>query len=400
MKRLRPVFLTAELPLDGIPKEFRIWAFGQLDTLKGEFTFDQEAARRVMAEYEDYGNELSFDYEHQALKQVGQAPAAAWFNIELRNDGLWATNIRWTPKAEEYLANKEYRYFSPAFLHEGGRITKLVNIALTNIPATKNLAPLVAASAADLRTEAIALGQSFSDVTRAIEEALRERFNSEESYVWVVEVYDDHAVFEWDGKLWQIGYRIEGTAVTLGDQAVEVQRSYTPVDGGNNHMKTLLKALGLKEDANEAEALAALTALQGGTSQLVTLTGKATPAEAIGVLQAWKAGAEQATTLSARVAELEGQTRQSEVRELIEQGKKDGKVTPAMEAVLTSMGKENIATLTAFLEAAPKVAPGGEHNPPKNPQEHVTLSAEDKAVIAQMGIDAETYQKHKKAQEA
>ncbi len=96
----------------------------------------------------EYGNRLTIDYEHQALSVPPvQAPAAASFVLELRDDGIWATDVRWTPKASEYLSNKEYLYFSPAFTtDDDNRPTRILNVALTNLPATKNMQPLVAAN--------------------------------------------------------------------------------------------------------------------------------------------------------------------------------------------------------------------------------------------------------------
>ena len=138
--------LTIGLPGE-IPREFRIFPFGVVDTTKGQFLFDHRGAEQLMAAWRDYGNRLSIDYEHQALDPVsnGPIPAAGWADLELRDDGLWAVNVEWTPKAAEMLANREYRYISPAFYaDEDGRIIELINVALTNIPATKRLQPLVA----------------------------------------------------------------------------------------------------------------------------------------------------------------------------------------------------------------------------------------------------------------
>jgi phage I-like protein len=133
------------------PAEFRIFPFGPIATTRGTFLFDREAAASVMARYRDHATDLSMDYEHAALKDAGAishgAPAAAWFQLELRKDGLWATRVKWTPDADRYLRQGEYRYFSPAFAanEKTGRIERLVNIALTNLPATKGMTPLVAA---------------------------------------------------------------------------------------------------------------------------------------------------------------------------------------------------------------------------------------------------------------
>lgn len=132
-----------------LPKEFRIFPMGKVDTSKGEFVFDEKGAKSLMAFYAEQGNELSIDYEHMAVSDPPMiAPAAGYFKLELREDGLWAVDVRWTKRAAEMLANKEYQYFSPAFIAEkdSGRINKLLNVALTNIPATKNMTPLIAAS--------------------------------------------------------------------------------------------------------------------------------------------------------------------------------------------------------------------------------------------------------------
>jgi len=133
------------------PKEFKIFALGEAGTEKGRFLFDQAAAKAVLAASERRGIEYSLDYEHASLENPPLptgAPAAGWYKIELRADGLWATDVRWTPRASEYLKNGEYRYFSPAFHFDLAtrRVLELKNIALTNDPATHGQQPLVAAT--------------------------------------------------------------------------------------------------------------------------------------------------------------------------------------------------------------------------------------------------------------
>jgi phage I-like protein len=132
-----------------LPTEFLIFAFGHTKTLNGDYDFDKEAANTVVDNAKKYGNKLTLDYEHQALnsEQNGQpAPAAGRFDLELRGDGLYAVNVQWTPRAAEFLRNKEYLYYSPAFIPDKqGRPKRLLNIALTNIPATEQMEPLVAA---------------------------------------------------------------------------------------------------------------------------------------------------------------------------------------------------------------------------------------------------------------
>ncbi|UAW08047.1 hypothetical protein [Myxococcus phage Mx4 ts27htf-1hrm-1] len=133
------------------PKEFRIFAAGINDTSKGPFVFDELAAREVMARYQEAGNDLCVDYNHGMADGWPIDPslsgkAAGWFKPEMRGGELWASQVEWTPAARAALAAREWRYMSPWFCFDGEtrRICQLVNVALTNTPATKNLTPLVA----------------------------------------------------------------------------------------------------------------------------------------------------------------------------------------------------------------------------------------------------------------
>jgi phage I-like protein len=152
------------------PSEFRIFAAGKIETTKGVFLFDAKAAEQVMASAAEYGNDYAVDYDHGmgawlAMDPAESGKAAGWFKPEMRGGELWATSVSWTPKATEKLSAREYRYTSPAFRteKEGGRISELVNVALTNIPATKKHPPLMASRAGQsgmeskMKTIAVAL---------------------------------------------------------------------------------------------------------------------------------------------------------------------------------------------------------------------------------------------------
>jgi hypothetical protein len=151
-RRERATMLSIVLQGDEPPNEFRIFRAGQNDTSKGTFLFDEVAAKLVMADYATQGNELMIDYDHASLAGLSIDPAqsgkaAGWFGLEVRAGDLWAVNVRWTPPAAEALRRKEWRYMSPAFCtDEELRVTSVMNVALTNIPATRNLEPLMAAS--------------------------------------------------------------------------------------------------------------------------------------------------------------------------------------------------------------------------------------------------------------
>jgi len=136
---------------DEPPKEFRIFAAGMNTTTKGNGLFDEQAARDVMASFERHGADMMIDLEHLSLDEEGRnfdPDARGWCRLELRNGELWATNVSWTPDGEARLREKRQRYISPVFTYDvkSRRITDVLNIAITALPATHNPAPLVAAS--------------------------------------------------------------------------------------------------------------------------------------------------------------------------------------------------------------------------------------------------------------
>ena len=149
--RARHRTLSIAVTGDEPPSEFRIFASGLNETTRGTFLFDAAAAKSVMAEYAAHGIDLMLDYDHASLNggidPALSGKAAGWFNLDVRGGELWAVNVRWTPPAAEALRRKEWRFMSPAFqTDDAGRVTSVLNVALTNLPATRRLEPLMAAN--------------------------------------------------------------------------------------------------------------------------------------------------------------------------------------------------------------------------------------------------------------
>jgi len=112
---------------------------------KTRFVVDGEARGLIMAAYEAASTDLVIDYEHQSLTG-SEAPAAGWVTelADRGEDGIWAS-VRWTERAMEYLAGREYRYISPVVLirKSDGRAVELLGAALTNLPAIDGMSPVV-----------------------------------------------------------------------------------------------------------------------------------------------------------------------------------------------------------------------------------------------------------------
>jgi Mu-like prophage I protein len=139
------------------PTEAKLFSFGVNDTMKGKFVLTRDGAQQVMMRHSEHGVDLMLDFEHHSLSKEAtpeQQKASGWGDLEVRDDGLYLVNIRWTPKAAEYLKNGEFRYLSPAFnVDDENHIIELVNVALTNLPATHDAPALVAASLRSLNVK-------------------------------------------------------------------------------------------------------------------------------------------------------------------------------------------------------------------------------------------------------
>lgn len=134
-----------------VPTEVQVFAPGRTETTKGPMVWTERSARSVLGRMAALGRDkLNWDYGHGQLGAVQTSETSAsagWFEVEASVEaGLWARNIEWTPRAQRGLGEKEWRYFSPAVIvdAETDEILEIINIALTNIPATIGQKPLVA----------------------------------------------------------------------------------------------------------------------------------------------------------------------------------------------------------------------------------------------------------------
>jgi phage I-like protein len=128
------------------PTEFCLLNAGETRTTKGSILCDDaHAALCLGGETMPADGLLPLDYDHDMVSFMGSnKKAAGWFKLSNRQGSLWATDVQFTPAATKALADREYRYFSPAlFRDEEGYVTRIINCALTCLPATLKQKPLV-----------------------------------------------------------------------------------------------------------------------------------------------------------------------------------------------------------------------------------------------------------------
>ncbi len=127
---------------DGRPFECRAWKI------------DAAIAANVIRRANERANRLLIDYEHQTLKadfNGSPAPAAGWFKqMEWRDGaGLFATDVEFTPRAAQMIADGEYKYISAVFPYDpvSGEVLGMEMAALTNNPALDGMQEIAALAA-------------------------------------------------------------------------------------------------------------------------------------------------------------------------------------------------------------------------------------------------------------
>jgi phage I-like protein len=371
--------LAVNLASDGEPPhEFRIFAAGDVKTRKGVFRFDDKAAEEVIAEASEFGNEFSLDYAHAmvsglALNPAEAGKAAGWFKAEVRDGELWATDVTWTPSAQQYLRNREYRYMSPTFEHKDKRISRLINVALTNIPASHKLQPLMAdartyeASQVEFRIGGELVDpQSYapsSDVhkslparaTAAADSAHKDKRISRLINVALTNIPASHKLQplmahsledEASAALERVTTRALQAQLDLPTRATAAADSAEREDT----MKTVAIALGMASEAAESEVLSRVTLLREVAHEIQKLTGKESTREALGTLHAWKEENTKLEEARTRVAELETNVRQRDVEEKVEAKIRDGYLPPSQRDQYVKLGMRDGEMFEAFLE--------------------------------------------------
>jgi phage I-like protein len=282
-KRSTPGVLYARLSgivLSGdreVPTEFRIFKAGENPSEKGLFIFDEKSALSVMEEYAAHNKPMLFDYNHGTTLGAEATPeqslAAGQFVPEVRNGELWAKDIKWTDRARSFLAAGEYRLFSPYFTHDKeGRVERLINVALTNLPALDGIPALVAANANPDNEDHMSECASCSALN-----------------------------------------------AKLSAQTEELSA-----------LKSKLSFFEKEKDEEKTKA----TALTATVTSLTAITGQASQAAALGVVEGWKIKAEGHDKLAAEKAQLEATTLKAELTAILSAGSKEGKVDGPLHAEL------------------------------------------------------------------
>lgn len=386
------------------PAEFRLFPYGQIETTKGTFTLTLEDAAACVERHRSYGNDLSIDYGHGVFNEH-EAPqmAAGWIrDLEARPDGLWAVGVTWTERAAAMIRAREQRYFSPAFVtDENGHVLEILNVALTLMPATHNLIPLVASRRSGRPQPPTTLNQRST--------SMDEKYVSSEELSKLAAEIDKMAEAEDKEKadLKALADKCrklaEGgeTLAKLAEDAPPASEKKEAEKAAADDKKDEAEKTAEDEEKKE-EAKAASRVLAAARSA----TGEQDPSRIIGALKALGESKGSVAALTARVAELEAAHKKAEeaarrerisakVKALAVPGDKC-KVTPAEVDSLITLGLSDEKALDGYLAAKSTIvaASATETKPAASATKEsakANLSDEQKAIITASGLSIDEF---------
>lgn len=273
---------------DTPPAELRLFRDGWNDTTKGRFLLDADGAAEVLRRFRAHGVELAMDFDHGTFTEGGR-----------RRD------------VPGYIGGLDYR------------------------PGDGLYATALRWTEVGLR--AIAPGRA-PDGTPTVPE-----------YRYVSPAID----FDPDTRR-ILGIKpvaLVSYPATVGQRPLVMSAHSAPAPETRT-MKTLIALLGLAADADEPTIANAIKTAQTERDTLLGALGARDIPAALGTVNALRTARERLDVVEKERAELSARVETAERAELVARGKREGKLTPALE---TFYAARPAAELSAFLEVAPVV---------------------------------------------
>ncbi len=123
---------------------------GSFPHKRGTQVIDDAALDRMFRALGKLGRDIPVDFGHQSFFRKNAAPAGRLTagSVRIAPDGLRGT-VEWSPKAEELIRTRQYRYLSPVFAYNPAHsangnlhIERILGLGLTNHPNIPAMKPL------------------------------------------------------------------------------------------------------------------------------------------------------------------------------------------------------------------------------------------------------------------
>ena len=365
-------FDHVELDDNGVPTAFRIVAFGPWETSKyGTLKVSELTAKGTMAWWAyKWGDEkVPMDWGHRSASGEDERSPGYW-KPEIRDDGIWAVDVEWTPRGYEQLQAKEIKFFSPEgkLNAKTKEVLAVTYIALTNRPATNHQKPLVA-------SDATATPAPAQEVI-PMKELLKKLGLAENAT-------EDEAI----AKLEELTLSTPEAVETAHKEAIEAKDAEIAALKADDKLAEFraetLKACDLGDDADFAKVLA----------KIETLKAKAPEADKV-------------SKLEAKIEVLEKAREDGRIEKLL--ASVSTKIVPAKKATIEKLARtldadEFMATMADWPDikgASPTPAAVGTINARnEDPAAHECLNDADRSFFASKGWDPKTDAGKKEIQE-
>ena len=299
-----------------VPTEIRILPLGYVHSTKGDFLVDDESVNLICKYFRRRNLDLVIDYEHQTLKDT-QAPAGGWIKDVWKGKDALIAKVEWTPKAEEYLKNKEYKYLSPVVLvrKRDGKAAGITSVALTNTPAIDGMFAIV----------------NSTDIEDLLEDDKEETIMDLKEIAKLLGLPEDTSEEEIKKALAKLG--------NTGNQETNNQKEDDKDSGNTDPVvqeankagtvanSTVLSLLGLKDDAKTEDVAASIMALRNAGDN------------------------------SAEILALKQELEERNADDLVERALKEGKITSALKDWAKQYALSDKKGFESYLEKAPAVVP-------------------------------------------
>jgi phage I-like protein len=131
------IALNFQLPAidQAAPEWLELVPAGRIQGRDGRAWLNDQPAQ-VLAHNHALNRDVVIDIEHASELRAPrgeEAPAAGWITeLQIRDGAIWG-RADWTARGRALILNREYRYYSPAFLYDSeGRVRGIASVGLTN----------------------------------------------------------------------------------------------------------------------------------------------------------------------------------------------------------------------------------------------------------------------------
>lgn len=290
------------------PERIQLLPAGKFSGRDGRGPYLNDKPDHILAEFQSWGMPLLIDYHHQTIesaRNAGPIPAAGWGKAMSVEAGEIWTTVEWTARAAQSIQDRELLYLSPVFDYDvnTGRVIRIVQAALLNDP---NL------------------------------------------YLQAVAARSHHQM---DDLLERLCYMLNLPVTSTPEEVTtHLQRLIDQIQADATAMQSLRDLTGLTATAPLSEVVTAMQA---------KITAPPNPGEFV--------PREEFTRVCQTLAQLQQQQVAQQVQSLLDQGARDGKISPAMQDWGRNYASQDPEGFANYLKAAPVLVTPQGRNPPAAP---------------------------------